>query len=182
MRPDFDELIGGEVEPGERERLRRAHEALLLAGPPPELPASLARPWTPTRRPRALLLLAAARAVGAAFVGGWAVGSGGPDQKTDFTLGMRGTAAAAAANAELVVFEKDAAGNWPMEMRVSGLPDGRYELVLTRDGKPEASCGLFRVSGRTVTYLNAPYLLRQYDGWAVVRPGSDRILLRTDDI
>jgi hypothetical protein len=69
-----------------------------------------------------------------------------------------------------------------MEMRISGLPDGRYELVLTRDGKPVESCGLFLVRGRTVTLLNAPYRLLEYDGWAVTPPGSERILLRTDEI
>jgi hypothetical protein len=69
-----------------------------------------------------------------------------------------------------------------MEMTISGLPDGRYELVLTRDGKPAVSCGLFLVHGRTVAQLNAPYRLREYDGWAVIRPSSARILLRTDAI
>ncbi len=69
-----------------------------------------------------------------------------------------------------------------MELTVSGLPDGRYELVLTRGGKPVASCGVFLVRGRTVTLLNAPYRLREYDGWAVTRPGSERILLQTDEI
>jgi hypothetical protein len=179
--PDFDELVGGTLEPRERARLRRAHEALLAAGPPPELPASLARPRPARSRKRALLLpLAAALALaGASFAGGW-LARGGPD--VDFTLGMRGTAAAPAATAELRVLAKDEAGNWPMEMTISGLPEGRYELVLTRAGKPAASCGHFLVRGRTVTSLNAPYLLKAYDGWAVIRPGSARILLRTEEI
>ena len=180
--PDFDELVGGPLAPGERERLRRAHEALLVAGPPPELPASLARPRAARDRARSLLLpLAAALALAVAFAGGW-FASGVAEQDPEFTLEMLGTPGAPAAVADLQVYPIDSAGNWPMEMTISGLADGRYELVLTRDGKPVVSCGLFLVHGRTVTHLNAPYRLRQYDGWAVTRPGSARILLRTDEI
>jgi hypothetical protein len=182
---DFDELVGPDVDPAERERLRRVHDALLIAGPPPELPAGLAAPpRAAARRRRPLLLLAAALALAlaAAFAGGWLAGSGGPDLEQDFALEMHGTDAAPEAEAELVVFERDEAGNWPMEIRISGLADGRYELVLTRAGKPAESCGYFRVDGATVTYLNAPYRLREFDGWAVIRPRSERILLQTDEI
>lgn len=180
--PDFDELVGEELEPRERARLRQAHEALVAAGPPPELSARLARPSRPRRRAVTVALpLAAALALAlAAFGGGWL--ARGDDYDVDFALGMQGTAAAPAASAELLVFETDDAGNWPMEMTISGLPDGSYELVLTRDGRPAASCGRFLVHGRTVTLLNAPYKLREYDGWAVIRPGSERILLQTDEI
>jgi hypothetical protein len=181
VSPDFDDLIGDVVAPAERERLRRAHEALLVAGPPPELPAGLAQPPPVARRPRPVLLLAAALAVAAAFLGGWfAGGAGGADP--DFSLAMQGTGAARAATATLDVYAIDEAGNWPMKMRISGLPDGRYELVLTQAGSPVVSCGVFLVHGKTVASLNAPYKLRQYDGWAVIRPGSDRILLRSDEI
>jgi hypothetical protein len=179
MTPDFDELIGNDVDPRERERLRRAHEALVIAGPPPELPAGLMKARIQSRRPRAALLLAAALAVGAAFLGGWFTGRAG-GEAPDFTLAMKGTASAPAATADLDVYPIDAAGNWPMKMTISGLPDGRYELVLTRAGHPAASCGFFRVHGRTVADLNAPYKLRAYDGWAVIRPGSPRILLKTE--
>jgi hypothetical protein len=180
--PDFDELVGEALARRERERLRRAHEALLAAGPPPELPGSLARPPAAGRRVRPLLVpLAAALAIAVAFAGGW-FASSVTGQDPQFTLEMAGTASAPAAVAGLAVFPIDSAGNWPMEMQISGLPDGLYELVLTRAGKPAASCGLFLVRGRTVTTLNAPYELREYDGWAVTRPGSARILLRTDEI
>ena len=181
MSLDFDDLIGDGVSPAERERLRRAHEALLVAGPPPELPAGLARPPGVARRSRPVLLLAAAVAVAAAFLGGWFAGGAGGDE-VDFSLTMHGTAAARTASATLDVLPIDEAGNWPMKMRISGLPDGRYELVLTRSGRPAASCGVFLVHGKTVASLNAAYKLRRYDGWAVIRPGSDRILLRTDEI
>ena len=44
--PDFDDLIGGDVPAEERERLRRAHELLVEAGPPPELsPEMESVPW-----------------------------------------------------------------------------------------------------------------------------------------
>jgi hypothetical protein len=181
VTPEFDELIGDGVEPAERDRLRRAHDALLVAGPPPELPARLVRPRAIARRTRPLLLLAAAVAVAAAFLGGWfAGGAGGEDP--DFSLAMTGTGAARAASAKLDVYPIDEAGNWPMKMRISGLPDGRYELVLTRAGKPVVSCGLFLVHGSTLAWLNAAFKLRAFDGWAVIRPGSSRILLRTDEI
>jgi len=39
--PDFDELIDGEIDGAERERLRRMHELVLRAGPPPELSPQL---------------------------------------------------------------------------------------------------------------------------------------------
>ena len=74
-----------------------------------------------------------------------------------------------------------------MAMTVRGLPplaEGeRYELYLTRDGKLGPSCGTFLVlSEKTVAYLNAPYVLREYDGWAIVREGSREILVRTNEI
>jgi hypothetical protein len=170
----------------EQDRLRSAEEALIAAGPPPELPPTLLRPpgarvlRFPRRRVLAIGLAAALAA--AAFAGGWLAAADGPDLQAEFALEMRGTEAVPSADAELVVFQQDDAGNWPMEMTVTGLPDGRYELVLTRDGLPAASCGIFEVRGRTVTYLNAPYRLREFDGWAITRAGAVRILLRTDEI
>jgi hypothetical protein len=181
MSPDLDDLIGDGVDPAERDRLRRAHEALLVAGPPPELPAGLVHPPALARRPRPVLLLAATVAVAAAFFGGWLAGGAGHEDP-DFTLAMEGTLAAIRATAEIEVYPIDEAGNWPMTMTISGLPDGRYELVLTRGGRPAVSCGVFLVHGKTEASLNAPYQLRAYDGWAVVRPGSSRILLRTEEI
>jgi len=70
---NLDELIGADTAGAERERLQRAHEMLLEAGPPPELSdkleagptlaLTLAKPRR-VARPRALLLLAAALAIG----------------------------------------------------------------------------------------------------------------------
>ena len=42
--PNFDELVGAELPPSERERLRLVHDLLVAAGPPPELPKLLASP------------------------------------------------------------------------------------------------------------------------------------------
>jgi hypothetical protein len=202
-RDDFDELVGGGLEGVQRERLMRVHEQLIAAGPPPELPPSLALPpgsraradvvhtlprGIPRRRLAASLVLAAALAL-AAFGSGYLVGDRRSDQafETDFVLAMRGTDAAPGAIASLVVGEKDDDDNWPMVMTVRGLPtldeDERYELLLTRGGKPIASCGTFRIlDDKTVVYLNAPYPLRRYEGWVVTRAGSDEILVRTDEI
>jgi hypothetical protein len=99
----------------------------------------------------------------------------------------RGTQAAPSAVASLVVFEKDDDGNWPMELTVHNLPplgeDGRYELRLTRRGQVGPSCGTFFVaSDRAVAHLNAPYKLKQYDGWVIVRERSREVLVRTDEI
>jgi hypothetical protein len=91
------------------------------------------------------------------------------------------------ASAELVVLAKDAAGNWPMDLTVRGLPvlagDRRYELWLTRKGKLVESCGTFAVAaGETKVPLNAPYVLRDYDGWVVVAGGSTTPVLRTEHV
>jgi hypothetical protein len=196
--PEFDDLVGTDVPAEERARLRRAHDALVAAGPPPELPPALAPasastrattgPRTLPRRRLAASLVLAAAIVLAAFGAGYVVGDrGGEVFETDFVLAMRGTDAAAGARASLIVGAKDDDGNWPMKMTVVGLqqlPDGgRYELVLTKGGKRIASCGVFVIGDRTtVVYLNAPYRLRRYDGWAITREGSDELLVRTAEV
>jgi hypothetical protein len=190
--PDFDDLVGPEVPAEERARLLRAHEALLAAGPPPDLPPSLAAPrigrLSATRRRGASLVLAAALVL-AAFGAGYAVAEQGTDEafETDFVVDMFGRTSAPPVDASLVVGVKDDDGNWPMRMTVSGLealPAGeRYELVLTRNGRPAASCGTFAIEDeKTIVYLNAPYPLRRYDGWAITREGDDEILVRTAEI
>jgi hypothetical protein len=193
--PDFRELVGDDLPEAERERLGRVHEALVAAGPPPELPPSLQRApspgdrvgMLPSRRRGAWLALAAALAA-AAFGAGYMVADRGGETargfRTDFTLKMQGTPAAPEAVASLVVGERDDDGNWPMEMTVRGLPDtGRYELLLTRDGRVGPSCGTFIVeSDKAVVFLNAPFRLREYDGWAITHEDSEEILVRTPEI
>lgn len=197
---ELNDLIG-ETSPDERVRLQRVHELLLEAGPPPELPPELATApslaalpqqeelgWLPPRRAGRTLTLAAGFAALALAIG-YLVGRHGSSFDTDFTKAMHGTKAAPQAQAALDVAKIDSAGNWPLQLVVSGLRElprgGYYELWLTKGGKPGASCGTFRVhSGETTVRLNAPYNFRRYDGWMVVqklpgRPESDVPLLKT---
>ena len=37
MSPDFDDLVGTDLDPAERARLERVHDLLMAAGPPPDL-------------------------------------------------------------------------------------------------------------------------------------------------
>ncbi len=189
--PDFDELVGSDLEPGQRERLLRVHELLLAAGPPPEPPSSLAAPpmREPTRlAPRrgrvALVALAAAFGL-AAFAAGFLIGDRGDQPGTFRVVAMTGTAEAPGASASLEIFDADAAGNWPMEISVSGLapsPSGRpYELWLTSKGRLAALCGSFlpEPAGTAVVPMNAPYKLKEFDGWVVVEEGTTAPVLKT---
>jgi len=185
--PDFDELVGPEVGGEARERLRRTHELLVAAGPPPELSPELAAgptlAMTLGRRPgrarrRLYLLAAAAIAVAAVFLGGYVAGNrGGSGVAAVRTLELRGTAAAPGALASLRILP-GSGGNWPMRLTVTGLPKlprrAYYEVFLVRGGKEWAPCGTFLAPGgdRAVTVtLNAPYRLRPGDRWLVTRRG-----------
>ncbi len=183
--PDFDELVGDDLPAGERERLLRVHDLLLEAGPPPDLPAAIAEPPAlpqarviqfPRRRATWLAGIAAAAALAlVGFGAGYLVGDRGP--AAEFTVVMRGDNA----EASLAVLAQDEAGNWPMRLRVEGLPAGpTYELWLTRDGELAEPCGAFVVGpGETEVPLNAPYKLTQFRGWVVVRAGQTVPLLTT---
>ena len=102
MSPSFDELVGTDLEPDERERLERVHELLLAAGPPPELGEAKVVRIAPRRRRGVLLALAAAIAV-TAFALGAAVVEGPSGRSVDFELVMKGTPAATSASGSLVV-------------------------------------------------------------------------------
>ena len=186
MSPDFRELVGDEGTPEELAQLRRAHDLLVAAGPPPELSPGLAR--APEvgeaqvtafrrRRPGTVIALAAALAI-AAFLVGYVVA----DKRTGFsaskTLQMHGVGRLAAAHASLAIGSQDVGGNYPLEMKVRGLvhlaKGGWYELLLSKHGHPTLSCGSFSVDRRTLTVrLSVPYDLRAFpklfDGWVVVR-------------
>jgi hypothetical protein len=191
-RPDFDELVGPEVPPTERERLHRAHELLVAAGPPPELSPELeAVPWPEDslqplfgrrkekhQRGRRPVLLAAALAT-AIFVGFLLGQATTSDNSSSIdatkTVEMHGTALAQSALATLKLGKVDAAGNWPMVLHVSGLPKlkdgGYYALYLTKGGRPLVSCGTINVSGATSVRMSAAYALEHFDknGWVIVR-------------
>ena len=194
--PDFEAIVGSDLESADRDRLLRVHEALVAAGPPPEAAAIASapstaqpeptrlRPVAPRRRRGALVALAAAFGV-LVFAVGAVVGSAWDDPGTFDTVTMTATPAAQGATASLELFDLDDAGNWPMEIRVSGLTpsaSGRpFELWLTRGGEPAALCGSFRVApdGTAVVPMNAPYRLDDFDGWVVVEEGSTAPLLTT---
>jgi hypothetical protein len=190
--PSFDELVGAETSGEEREQLRRVHELLLEAGPPPELTAKLRK--APGSEPavarmqrrrvvkrRGLLLLAAALSIVVVFAAGYAVSNSRQNGNTSAsgvtkTLQLTGTRQAPHAHATLAVLQPQA-GNWPMTLSVTGLPKlpphVYYYVYLVRDGKPWAPCGAFRVasSSQALTLtLNAPYKLRKSDTWVVTRP------------
>jgi hypothetical protein len=180
--PDFDELIGRDLDPRERERLQAVHEQLLLAGPPPELPPSLERGPTlamtlnrkPARVTRRIALLAAAICVLAvAFLLGYIAGNSGGGLARGTVLKLAGTKVAPSALAALKILPADTAGNFPMRLTGTGLPklssSGYYEVWLVR-GKEWDTCGAFiaktSTGGVDVT-LNAPYQLQRGDKWLV---------------
>jgi Anti-sigma-K factor rskA len=205
--PELDDLVGAGLEPAERERLQRVHELLIAAGPPPELAPELTPgtvlergrerdsdlattprrpretfPLFPRRRWAAAAALAAALGL-AAFGAGFLVGNRAAEETPERTIGMAAPAGAGA-RASLALFPQDDAGNWPMELTVRGLPTlpegATYELWLTKGDDLAEPCGTFVVRGsRTVVPLNAPYRLRQFDGWVVVRSDTHARVLTT---
>jgi hypothetical protein len=201
--PDLRELVGDDLEPEEEARLRRVHDLLLFVGPPPELPPSAAAaPGTVEEeehehvrlrelglppRGRGRVLALAGALVAAALIAGFLVGRGEGGFETDYSVPMQATAQAGGASAVIDVGERDDGGNWPLRLKVSGLPElpegSWYELYLTRGGNLAASCGTFRtLPGETEVRLNAPYSFEGPHGWVIVerRPGREpsRPLLR----
>lgn len=189
--PYFDDLVDEPMGSAERERLERVHDLLVAAGPPPELSPelesgpTLAMTLAARRRKhgrqRRLALLAAALSVAAAvFLAGYLAGNHGGSLAASRVIQLRGTAVAPNALASLVVQDVDSAGNWPMQLSVTGLPKlparGYYAVYLTRHGKPLLPCGVFVVKsthGAVSVQLNAPYHLRKGDSWVVTRELPD---------
>jgi len=198
----FEDLVDREgLSSDEEARLRRVHELLVQAGPPPDLPPALERPPSAPaggelvqfpllpRRRWPFVAVAAATLVALAFGGGYLIGHAKKKPTafaTKFVVPMHGSNALAL----LRVAPRDAAGNWPMQLEVNNLPTQKargdyYELWLTRNGKPVAPCGSFRVNKRTTTVrLSVPYDFSRFKGWVVTaqtarhhEPG--RIVLHT---
>jgi hypothetical protein len=185
MTPDFEEFVGSDLEPDERARLRRAHDLLIAAGAPPELPPSLAEPGAVqaettlffNRRRNATIAVLAAAVAAAAFGIGYLTGQhgNGGSFAEKKTVVMHGTPTApSGAIASIALGNRDDAGNWQMLVRVSNLkklPRGAYyTLWLTRKGRAVASCGSFVVGGgdsTTEVRFTVAYKLRNYDGWVV---------------
>jgi len=188
--PEFDDLVA--ADDPERARLRGVHDLLAAAGAPPELPPSLetapAEPHGTMRflhRRRYTTVAATAIAATLLFGIGYAVGGRDAPASPVQTIAMSGPAGA---TASIALLAKDTAGNWPMTLEVAGLPalpEGEtYTLWLTKDGALSESCGSFVVvaTGTTKVPLNAPYRLKQFDDWVIVRTGSTRPLLRSGKV
>jgi hypothetical protein len=184
----YDELVG--PDDPDRDRLLAVDSLLRAAGAPPELPPSLESPPPelqarvlafPHRRHPVRVAAAIAIAATVLFGVGYTLGGRNSLPQPERTVTMTGTSGA---TASIVLLPKDAAGNWPMTLHVSGLaplPRGKtYTLWLTRGGKLAESCGTFAVAaGSTRVPLNAPYPLKQFDGWVIARTGSRTVLLST---
>jgi len=192
--PDFHELVGDDLPEEELARLRRAHDLLLAAGPPPELSPGLEQPPTldtdvvvpflPRRRRGRGIGLAVAVGV-LAFMLGSLWGTEKHDFDADRTVQMHGVGAHRSALASIEIGD-ESGENIPMVIRVRGLPPlskrgSFYELLVTSEGKQLASCGVFNTKAGEPTQvrLSVPYRLGKdqtwYDGWVVVRRvrGSD---------
>ncbi|HEY6584526.1 MAG TPA: hypothetical protein VIZ29_06750 [Gaiellaceae bacterium] len=190
MTPEFDELVEGVESAEERARLRRVHELLQEAGPPPELSpvlASITPPeeepadeadvaWLPPRRLGAALVLAATLLL-ASFAVGYFAGnnrsSGGTEAiKVTRTIALHGEGTSTGV---VSVGQADADGNIPMLITVRGLaplPEGDYySLTLTKGGKPVVTCTTFNVGDRGTNTIDlvAAYDLSGFDGWAVTQ-------------
>jgi hypothetical protein len=177
---DFVDLDG--LDPEEQSRLRRVHELLVEAGPPPELSARLAAlppgvtrarimPFPQARRRIAAGLALAAALAATAFGGGYLVGHQSPGgHKTVRVVAMTGQNALGSVR----VGAPDAGGNWPIELRVTGLPKqagqyAYYELFVLRHGEPGFPCGGFRVlgAGTTKATFSVPYKVESTTRWVL---------------
>ena len=184
--PDFNELVGEDLPAAETERLRRAHDHLLAAGPLPELPPGLAEPslgerrtrqdenvyqLLPKRRTGAALAIAAAIAL-VAFLGGYLSGYRHDGFTAQYSVPMHASTGLGG-SAQIKIGERDSHGNLPLRLEVKGLPKlkaGYYEMYLTH-GKQIWTCGTFAAEGqKTVKVrLSIPYNVQNGDGWIVTK-------------
>jgi hypothetical protein len=179
----FDDFVNVEgLDADEQERLRRVHALLLEAGAPPELPPRLAElpagiargrviPFQQARRRIGAGLALAAALAAAAFGGGYLVGHQSHSAlKTVRVVAMTGRNALGTVR----VGAPDTGGNWPIELRVTGLPKqaekySYYELFVQRHGKPGFPCGGFRVlgTGPTTVTFSVPYKVKTTTRWVL---------------
>jgi hypothetical protein len=182
--PDFDELMNGIERPDDRERLRRVHELLLEAGPPPELSPALAtvpapRPPRFSLRPKRRRLAGALALAGALLATMFGIGYlAGNSDSDESAIPVRETVSLVSnseASGAVDLGFKGRDGNWPMVVTVRGLDPLRggdyYTLALTRGGKPIVTCGTFNVADRSgnSVRMSAAYNLAGFDGWVVLR-------------
>ncbi len=171
----------------ERDRIRRAHHALVAAGPLPELPASLhdaprvgVRRLPALKHPRSRHVLAAFATATVLVAGGAGYFlSHRAAEPSSRLVAMRATAAAPGARAMLRIGARDRAGNASITLRVRGLPelprDSQYRMYLTDRDRIVALCGSFRTDGgETVVRFDVPYSFGEYNGWLIRREHDGR--------
>lgn len=186
---DLRDLLPDDVGDDELARLSRVHDLLLAAGAPAELPPHLQSPPAPPAVAGGARILSFAqqrwKAVGLGAVAAAAVlfgvgflsGYSSKDAGFKATYGpvpMVGAGETRAAVAQILVGPKDAALNWPSQMKVRGLPalpkGGYYALWLTdeRTGKRLLLCTVFAVhKGVTTVTFNFPGPAKG-KGWVIV--------------
>jgi Anti-sigma-K factor rskA len=186
----FEDIVDRDGLTSEQEaRLRRVHDLLVQAGPPPDLPPALERPPSAPveaevvqfpllpRRRWPIFAVAAATLAVIAFGGGYLTGHA---KKKPTSFATRAVVPMQPQNgsdalALLRIAPRDGAGNTPMQLEVNNLPKQAakgdyYELWLTRSGKAIVPCGSFRVNARTTTVrLSVPYDFSKFQGWVVTR-------------
>jgi hypothetical protein len=190
--PDFDDLVGNDLSPAERDRLRGVHDLLVAAGPAPELtpelesvqwpeealaPLGLTRRAGARKHSRLVLVAAALTLAAAAFLIGQATSTNSSSMDVREVVKLQGTALDRDALATLELGNPDLQGNWPMILHATGLSSlpraGYYDLYLTRKGKPVALCATFNVNrqGEVNIRFSAAYQLDHFDrqGWVVTR-------------
>ena len=151
-RPELEEFVPAD-DPA-RARLRATHELLLAAGAPPELPPRLEEappePRTativPFRRRRYTAIGAVAIAATVLFGVGYAIGGRDSPKQPVQTVAMTGPSGA---SATIDLMPQDIAGNWPMTLEVSGLPDAteRGHLHALAHGRRQARSPVRHVCG-----------------------------------
>jgi hypothetical protein len=212
MSDRFDELVDHpSLSPEERARLRRVHDLLLEVGPPPEVPQHLRPPGEGRvipfpRRNRGLMLIAAALALAAAGGAGYLLGdrtaseeaartitateattvvetvTSAPESPSGPRVSLTGVGEAAGASGTVEILPRAPSGDYPVRLRLSGLPEREtFEMwIVDDDGELDKLCGSFASGyhGTDVT-IPVPYEMRTRDDWVIVRPGSTEPLLRT---
>ena len=181
---DFRDLVGDDLSQEERLKLERVDRLLRsVPAPPSEVPGSLDRAvnrigtergqWTPWRLVAAVTL---AVTLAALFfgVGRWTT-VGEPHYRASIQL--KPAASNPRASALIKLGDRDANGNWKLNLQVDGLPqlsgDGYYVLWLAKDGKYAATCGTFKARGDTTIDMTVSYRLSEYDAWVISEARED---------
>jgi anti-sigma-K factor RskA len=175
---DLRDLVGEDVTAEELERLRTVDTLIRSTPPPPpEVPASLTRAvldrrvvHLPNRRRAVLAATLAAALAALSFAAGRWTDDNGFDARA--AVVMQATTDAPNAAAVIRLAERDASGNWTLELEASGLPKlpkgDSYVLWLAKDGQYAATCGYFQLrSGAATVQMNGAYRLKDFDTWVI---------------